>query len=161
MNRKTINDEAVINTYVLCPVDSRKSFYGKCHVYETDAYKYLESYETLMCRVKKDDKTFEKLSDYKSQTTTRHLNSFFSDQHLDMNTKRFYKMNINDTTSNQTDEEWFDDFKSKYDSLSDTTKKHLANADIMITSKEQADAVMNMSLLFDILFRAEEEKDNE
>lgn len=160
MERTTINGEKVLGSYVLWPRDNRASFYGKCHVYKTDTYNYLESYDTLMCRIKKDDKTFEKLDGYKSQTTSRHLRSFFADQHLDMDTKRFYAMDVNDTTSQQSDDEWFDDFKTKYDSLCDTTKKHLANSGVMVTSKEQADAVMNMSLLFDLLFRAEE-KDND
>ena len=158
MKRTSINNEKVINSYVLWPIDSRKSFYNKCHVYETDTYRYLESYDTLMCRIKKSDKHFEKLSYANSQTTGRHLRAFFSDQHIDLTTKKFYAMDVNETTSQQTDKEWFDDFKSKYDSLRDTTKKHLANADIFITSKEQADAVMNMSMIFDLLFKMEESK---
>ncbi len=54
-------------------------------------------------------------------------------------------------------EAWFKAFKSDYDSLSDTTKKHLANACPHITSREQADDIMKVSKVFDILFRMDEE----
>lgn len=50
---------------------------------------------------------------------------------------------------------WFNAFKKDYDSLSDETKKHLANACPHITSREQADDIMAISKAFDILFRLE------
>lgn len=59
------------------------------------------------------------------------------------------------------DDAWFDDFKNRYDHLSDTTKKHLANACPHITSREQAEAIMKTSEVFDVLFRMEEKNDNE
>ena len=155
--RTEIYNEKVNDSYVLWPRDSRQSFYGKCHVYETDNYRYLESYDTLMCRVDRNTGKLEKLDDYKSQTTTRHLRSFFADEGINLTTRDFYKQDKFDVKADtRSDEEWFDDFKSKYDGLCDTTKKHLANSDVFITSKEQADAVMNMSLIFDMLFRMEE-----
>lgn len=54
------------------------------------------------------------------------------------------------------DDEWFDDFKNRYDKLGDTTKKHLANACPHITSREQAEGIMRTSEIFDVLFKLEE-----
>ncbi len=53
-------------------------------------------------------------------------------------------------------DKWFENFKKDYDGLSDTTKKHLANACPVITSKEQADEIMKVSKVFDAMFRLEE-----
>lgn len=58
-------------------------------------------------------------------------------------------------SDSMNDDEWFNDFENRYNKLSDTTKKHLANACPHITSREQADGIMKMSEVFDILFRLE------
>lgn len=50
-------------------------------------------------------------------------------------------------------EAWFKAFKADYDSLSDDTKKHLANSGVVITSVEQANDVMKISKTFDAMSR--------
>ena len=52
-----------------------------------------------------------------------------------------------------TNDDWVEKFSKDYDGLCDTTKKHLANACPHITSREQAEGIMQMSKMFDILFR--------
>ena len=56
---------------------------------------------------------------------------------------------------------WLNKFKKDYKSLSDTTKKHLANADIELTSVEQAEDVMRISKVFDEMFRLVDGKEGE
>ena len=56
-------------------------------------------------------------------------------------------------TDTMNDTEWYENFEKDYNGLCDTTKKHLANACPHITSREQADGIMRMSKMFDILFR--------
>lgn len=46
---------------------------------------------------------------------------------------------------------WFNNFKKGYDALSDDTKKMLADSDIMLESKEQADAVLKGAQMLDVL----------
>lgn len=60
----------------LCPVyDSRKSFYGKAHIYILDdGTIQLQSYNTIVGEIKNN--TYSQLWDGKSQTTTRHINEF-------------------------------------------------------------------------------------
>lgn len=53
------------------------------------------------------------------------------------------------------DDDWFEDFKKRYDALDETTKKHLANACPHITSREQAERIMKMSEAFNVLFKLE------
>ena len=50
-------------------------------------------------------------------------------------------------------EAWFKAFKADYDSLSDDTKKHLANSGVVVTSVEQANDVMKISKAFDAMNR--------
>ena len=46
---------------------------------------------------------------------------------------------------------WFNNFKKGYDGLSDKTKKMLADSDIMLTSKEQADDVLKSAQIIDAI----------
>lgn len=46
---------------------------------------------------------------------------------------------------------WFNGFKSRYEKLSDGTKKMLADSDIELTSTEQAEAVMASCEALDII----------
>lgn len=50
---------------------------------------YLVSYETIMCKI--TNKDVIKLSDYKSKTTAKHLNAFFTKLNVNMIAKDFYK----------------------------------------------------------------------
>jgi len=65
------------NTIVteLVPSSSRKSFYGKARVADTGDRKYLLSYDTVVASVDRDGKT-RRHSDYRSNTTDRHILSF-------------------------------------------------------------------------------------
>lgn len=50
-------------------------------------------------------------------------------------------------------EAWLNAFQARYNALGETTKKHLANADVMITNEEQAESVMRTSEIFDVMFK--------
>lgn len=61
--------------YELFPrYDSRKSFYGKAKVLETDSGVYLCSYDTLVCGI--EDGVFKRFWAGYSATTMRHVNEF-------------------------------------------------------------------------------------
>ena len=55
-------------------------------------------------------------------------------------------------TSKEIDE-YYENWKKRYDALSDTTKKHLAHSGVMIHSLEQAERIMQISEAFDTMFR--------
>lgn len=69
--------------------------------------------------------------------------------------KNNYKIELGKASASDklSADEWYDDFKNRYDNLGDTTKKHLANACPHITSREQADSIMKVSQVFDLLFK--------
>lgn len=51
--------------YELCPVDNRKSFYGKAKVIEKDnGEKVLQSYNTEVCKITKSGKFVRLWDDY-------------------------------------------------------------------------------------------------
>lgn len=56
-------------------------------------------------------------------------------------------------SDSMNDDDWLDDFENRYNKLGDTTKKHLANACPHITSREQAEGIMRMSEIFDVMFK--------
>ena len=55
--------------------DSRKSFYGKALVIHADGGTFLQSYNTIVCKIDKNG-NFVRLWDGYSATTMRHVNSF-------------------------------------------------------------------------------------
>lgn len=55
--------------------DSRKSFYGKATVIETENGIYLKSYDTYVAMITLENKVIRLWSGY-SATTMRHVNSF-------------------------------------------------------------------------------------
>lgn len=59
----------------LTPSDSRKSFYGKARVEESNGNKTLISYNTAVCRITSKGK-FVRLWGGYSATTMRHINAF-------------------------------------------------------------------------------------
>ena len=61
--------------YKLDPNGSSKSFYGKAKVIEENGEKFLLSYDTIVCKIDKND-NFIKLWDGYSATTMRHINAF-------------------------------------------------------------------------------------
>ena len=62
--------------YNLPCFDSRKSFYGKAKVIETeDGEKLLQSYNTIVCKVTAAGE-FVRMWSGESMTTMRHINSF-------------------------------------------------------------------------------------
>lgn len=76
---KYFNGEITVNladVYDLCPVDGRKSFYGKAKVYcMKDGSQYLKSYNTIV--MKRDaDGTLHRMWDGWSATTGRHVAAF-------------------------------------------------------------------------------------
>ena len=72
MTTTTINKKI----YDLPCLDSRKSFYGKAKVIETeDGEKLLQSYNTIVCKINAAGE-FVRLWSGESATTMRHINSF-------------------------------------------------------------------------------------
>lgn len=64
--------------YELCPVDNRKSLYGKAKVIEKDnGEKVLLSYNTEVCKITSGGEFVRLWSGY-SVTTMRHINAFLS-----------------------------------------------------------------------------------
>ena len=61
--------------FELSPTDSRQSFYGKAQVIEKNGVKYLQSYNTIVCKIGRNGKFYRFWDDY-SATTIRHVNSF-------------------------------------------------------------------------------------
>ena len=143
-----IDREKVLDWYYPSPVDGRKSFYKKATVYETEKYYYLQSYSTLMCRYNKENNNIERLSDACSQTTCRHLRAFFSDMRVRLTVKDFYKMSI---YQEEVSDEFVENFKKDYNNLNPKVKEILANSDVMVNSKEEAEELMRISQLFSLL----------
>lgn len=143
-----IDREKVLDWYYPSPVDGRKSFYKKATVYETEKYYYLQSYSTLMCRYNKENNNIERLSDACSQTTCRHLRAFFSDMRVRLTVKDFYKMPI---YQEEVSDEFVENFKKDYDNLNPKVKEILANSDVVVNSKEEAEELMRISQLFSLL----------
>lgn len=68
--------DGVKNIYELSPVNNQKSFYGKAKIFQTvDGSVYLQSYNTLVCKIEPDG-TFTRLWDGYSATTAKHIDSF-------------------------------------------------------------------------------------
>lgn len=66
----------VVHIFDLPCYDSRKSFYGKAHILESDDGNiYLRSYDTIVCYIDKDGCFHRTWGGY-SATTQRHVNSF-------------------------------------------------------------------------------------
>lgn len=145
---ETIKKEPVLDWYYPNPVDGRKSFYKKATVYETKKFYYLQSYTTLMCRYNKENNNIERLSDACSQTTRRHLRAFFSDMRVLLTVKDFYKMSI---YQEEVSDEFVENFKKDYDNLNPKVKEILANSDVAVNSKEEAEELMRISQLFSLL----------
>ena len=143
-----IDREKVLDWYYPSPVDGRKSFYKKATVYETEKFYYLQSYTTLMCRYNKKTHSIERLSDACSQTTCRHLRAFFSDMRVRLTVKDFYKMSI---YQEEVSDEFVENFKKNYNNLNPKVKEILANSDVMVNSKEEAEELMRISQLFSLL----------
>ena len=72
--------------YELSPVDGRKSFYGKCAVFEIKGKKYLRSYETVVMFQDKNGKFHRVYSGF-TATTGRHIKAFSG-----MNKKAFFNL---------------------------------------------------------------------
>lgn len=147
-----IGKEKVIDWYYLEPYTSRKSFYKKAVVYETEKYYYLQSYSTLMCRYVKETREIERLSDAQSMTTSSHLGSFFKDMYTKpYNKQKFYKQEKVSIEEDEITEEWMKKFEEDYNNLSEGVKKRLAESGVVVTSKEEAEALMKISQLFSLL----------
>lgn len=80
--------------YELVPrYSSRKSFYGKAHVIEDGDNLKLQSYNTIVAEIEKNDckKTFKYYGQY-SMTTTSHQKEFFKQEGLsDKEIKELFK----------------------------------------------------------------------
>lgn len=136
------NNEVVINCEVY---ETRQSWGHRCKVYIDG--QYWDSYKIRYYNRTWERFEFESLLDKAIHAIYgQGYDAKFLEDQVDMIAKK---------TREECDA-WFNTFKKSYDALSDTTKNHLANANIEITSKEQADAVMKTSQAFDVLFRLEE-----
>lgn len=72
---KILYGAKVENIFELIPTDSRKSFYGKAKVIETEKGLYLLSYDTIVCALLEDTYFVKYWAGY-SATTMRHINAF-------------------------------------------------------------------------------------
>lgn len=152
--REFIGNENVICEYFLEPYSNRKSFYRKATVYMTEKYYYLKSYYTLMCRYNKETHKIERLDDYRSMTTTCHLSSFYCEMGIgsEWNTKKFYKLPLTSICEEEEiSEDFVEQFKEDYDNLHPEIKERLANSDVMVTSKKEAEDIMRISKMFSIM----------
>lgn len=64
-----------MNIYELIPMNGRKSFYGKAKVIEAGGWKFLQSYDTIVCGVDSSN-GFHRFWDGYSLTTMNHIKSF-------------------------------------------------------------------------------------
>ena len=78
----------------LMPTSSRKSFYGRALVLEgKDSTRWLQSYNTIMCSVDRDGRV-RRHSDYRSNTTDRHVKAFLETFAPDMEPSEFRKLEV-------------------------------------------------------------------
>lgn len=64
------------NVFVLQPIDSRKSFYGKALVIVRNGVAILRSYDTEVASIDIEKKNFTMLWNDRTHTTTRHIKAF-------------------------------------------------------------------------------------
>lgn len=76
--------------YELMPTNGRKSFYGKAKVIEYEGENFLQSYNTIVCKVDKNGK-FVKMWDGYSATTMFHINDFIKLFNIDGGGKKWYE----------------------------------------------------------------------
>lgn len=76
--------------YELLPTNGRKSFYGKAKVIENNGENFLQSYNTIVCKVDKNGK-FVKMWDGYSATTMAHINSFIDLFNISGGGKKWYE----------------------------------------------------------------------
>ena len=76
--------------YELIPTNGRKSFYGKAKVIEHNGEKFLQSYNTIVCKIDKNGK-FVKMWDGYSTTTMTHINSFADLFNIKGHGKKWYE----------------------------------------------------------------------
>ena len=88
MSKYIIN---AVRSFELEPIDNRKSFYGKCKVFEMeDGSKVLRSYDTYVCKIS-PDKTFHKTWWGYSFTTMRHINAFLDYYKIEGGGKKWWE----------------------------------------------------------------------
>ena len=68
---------ALVSVFDLRPVDGRKSFYGKAQVIRVNGWRYLRSYNTIVCGISPSG-TFARFWYGYSATTMRHVNAFLA-----------------------------------------------------------------------------------
>ena len=92
MNRFNFNSRTVekIDIYDVAHCD-RKSFYGKAKIIETESAYYLLSYQTIVCKVDKESKTFTRFWAGYSATTMRHINGFLDDMGIEGGGTAWYR----------------------------------------------------------------------
>lgn len=71
-------NDTINRVFELTPIDTRKSFSGRCKVLESNSKYYLLSYTTIVCYWDKNNNKFTKLWNDYSVTTMRHINSFMN-----------------------------------------------------------------------------------
>lgn len=76
--------------YELLPTNERKSFYGKAKVIEYGDEKFLQSYNTIVCKIDKNGK-FVKMWNGYSATTMAHINSFADLFNINGHGKKWYE----------------------------------------------------------------------
>ena len=65
--------------------------------------------------------------------------------------QKFLNMQVQAIADNEAAqaEAWFNSFVKKYNALSDSTKEKIKNSDVLLNSKDEADALINSALLLD------------
>lgn len=76
--------------YELIPTNGRKSFYGKAKMIENNGENFLQSYNTIVCKIDKNGK-FIKMWDGYSATTMAHINSFADLFNINGHGKKWYE----------------------------------------------------------------------
>ena len=82
----------MVKYFLDCRFDSRKSFYNKARVEETEKSKKLYSYETLVAEIT-DKKVIIHVME--SQTTTRHIKEFLRQNKYKAETTKQIKKDYN------------------------------------------------------------------
>ena len=89
-----MNNIVEVTKTELMPTSSRKSFYGRAFVLEgKDSTHWLQSYNTIMCSVDRDGRV-RRHSDYRSNTTDRHVKAFLETFAPDMEPSEFRKLEV-------------------------------------------------------------------
>jgi len=98
------------------------------------------------------NRTYER---FKYESVLYSLFESFYNRKADKDNLDYIIAQLKDIADNESREaeKWFKAFESRYNALSDNTKEHIKNADIILTDKEQAESILKLSEAFDLLLK--------